>query len=61
MATKDLPQIEIIINALVSSFRFILIPMSWVYDHYDFFNSFNVRITLDLEFMSKDRPHVKMV
>ena len=32
---------EIIMNVLVSSYRFILIPMLWVYDHYKGFNSFS--------------------
>ena len=31
---------EIIINVLVSSFRFIWIPMLWVYGHYIYLNSF---------------------
>ena len=30
---KDFIQFEIVINVLVSSFRFIWIPMLWVYDH----------------------------
>ena len=30
-------QFEIIINILVSSLRFIWIPMSWVYGHYKYF------------------------
>ena len=30
---KDFFQFEIIINVLVSSVRFICIPMLWVYDH----------------------------
>ena len=34
-------QFEIIINVLVSSFRFIWIPMSSVYDHYKYSNSFS--------------------
>ena len=29
-------QFEIIINALISSFWFIWIPMLWVYDHYKY-------------------------
>ena len=29
-------QFEIIINVLVSFFRFIWIPMIWVYDHYKY-------------------------
>ena len=34
-------QFEIIINFLVSSFCFILIPMVWVYDHYKYCNCFS--------------------
>ena len=34
---------EIIISVLFSSFRFILIHMLWVYDHYNCFNSFRAR------------------
>ena len=37
-------QFEIIINVLVSSFRFIWIPRLWVYGHYKYFNSFIVGI-----------------
>ena len=33
-------QFESIINILVISFRFIWIPMLWVYAHYTIFNSF---------------------
>ena len=33
----------VIINVHVSSFRFIWIPMLWVYGHYTCFNSFSVR------------------
>ena len=36
-------QLEKIINVLVSTSRFILIPMLWVYGHYEYFNSFSVR------------------
>ena len=34
--TKSFFKFEIIINVLVSSFRFIWIPMLWVYGHYIF-------------------------
>ena len=37
-------QFEIIINVLVSSFRFIWTPMSWVYGHYKYFNSYSAGI-----------------
>ena len=37
-------QFKIIINILVSSFRFIWIPMLWVFDHYKFFNFFSAGI-----------------
>ena len=43
METKGFFQFEIIINVLVSSFWFILIPMFWVYGHYKYFNSFSAR------------------
>ena len=32
----DFSRFEIIINVLVSSFWFIWIPMSWIYDHYKY-------------------------
>ena len=35
METKGFFQFEIIINVLVSFFRFIWIHMSWVYGHYN--------------------------
>ena len=35
-------QFGIIINVLVSSFRFIWISMLWVYGHYTYLNSFSV-------------------
>ena len=38
---KGFSQIETILNVLVISFRFILIPMLWVYGHYNCFNSFS--------------------
>ena len=41
---KRVFQFEIIINVLVSSFRFILLPMLWVYGHYKYFNSFSAGI-----------------
>ena len=46
METKGFFQFEIIINVLVSSFRFIWIPMLWVYGHYKYFNSLYVFIRL---------------
>ena len=33
-----------ITNVLVSSFRFIWIPMLWVYGYYKYFNSYSARI-----------------
>ena len=36
METKCFFQFDIIINVLVSSFRFIWIPMLLVYDHYEY-------------------------
>ena len=40
-------QFEIIINVLVSSFCFILIPMLWVHDHYKYFIFWLRGLTLD--------------
>ena len=42
--TKRFLQFEIIINGLLCSFRFIWIPMLWVYDQYKYFYSFSARI-----------------
>ena len=39
MESKVFSQFEIIIKVLDSSFRLILIPMLWVYGHYNYFNS----------------------
>ena len=41
---KGFFQFEIIINVSVSSFRFIWIPMLWVYGHYKYFNSYTAWI-----------------
>ena len=38
---KGFVQIEIIINFLANSFRFILIPMLWVYCHYKYLDTFS--------------------
>ena len=35
---------EIIMNDLVNSFRFICIPMLWIYGHDKYFNSYSARI-----------------
>ena len=43
---KGFSQIETILNVLVISFRFILIPMLWVYGHYNCFNSFSAGTSL---------------
>ena len=37
MEIKGFFQFEIIIDVLVSSFRFIRIPLLWVYDQYKYF------------------------
>ena len=37
MDTKGFFQFEIIVNVSVSSFRFIWIPILWVYDHYNIY------------------------
>ena len=39
--TKGFSRFEIIINVLVSSFRFIWIPMLWVYGHYQYVDSYS--------------------
>ena len=44
METKGFFQCEIMINVLVTSFRFIRIPVLWVYDHYTYFNFFSAWI-----------------
>ena len=41
-------QFKIIVNVLVSSFRFILIHMLWVYDHYNCFFLLMWGATLDV-------------
>ena len=41
---KGLCQIEIIINVVFSFFRFIWIPMLWVYGHYTYFYPYSVVI-----------------
>ena len=41
---KGFSQFEIIINVLASSFRFIWIPMLWVYGHYEYFYSYSAGI-----------------
>ena len=41
---------EIIINGLVSSFRFIWIPMLWIYDHYTVLIISERETTLDVRF-----------
>ena len=42
-------QFEIIINVIVSPSRFILIPMLWVYGHYNFFMISVQGSTLDVK------------
>ena len=49
METKVFFQFEIIMNVLVSSFQTIWIPMLWVYDHWNYFNSFSVWIVFRRE------------
>ena len=44
METKGFFQFGIIINVLVGSFRFIWIPMLWVYTHYKYGNSYSAGI-----------------
>ena len=39
METKGFFQFEIIINVLVTSFRFIWIPILWIYGQYKYFLS----------------------
>ena len=41
METEGSFQFKIIMHVLVSSFRFIRIPVLWVYDHYKYYNSFS--------------------
>ena len=42
MENKGFFQFEMIINVLGSSFKFIRIPMLWVYSHYKYFISVSV-------------------
>ena len=44
METKGFFRFEIIINVLISSSRFIWIPMLWVYDHYKYVYSYSAGI-----------------
>ena len=44
MGIKVFFQFETIMMVLVSSFRFIWIPLSWVYDHNKYFNSYSAGI-----------------
>ena len=44
IATKGFYQFEISKNVLVSSFRFVWIPMLWVYGHCKYFYSYSARI-----------------
>ena len=44
MATKAFFKFEILINVLVIYFRFIWIPMLWVYGHYKYFYSYSAVI-----------------
>ena len=41
---KDYFQFKIVINVLVSSFRFIWIPILWVYGHYKYLYSYSAEI-----------------
>ena len=51
MKSKMFSQFEIIIQVLVSSFRFIWIPMSWVNGHYQFFQCGDQNLTsIDVRF-----------
>ena len=49
LETKGFISIYIIITVLVSSFRFIWIPMLWVYDHYKSFHSYSAWIDFRLQ------------
>ena len=62
LETNGFYQIEIIINALVCSFCFILIPMSWVYEHSKYFNILSGGIIFRRQILtSKDGPHAERV
>ena len=45
---KGFFQFKIILIALVSYFRFIWIPMLWIYGHYKYFYSYSARIDVSL-------------
>ena len=62
METKCCFQFEIIINVLLSYFRFIQILMLCVYGHYKFYNSFSARAVFGRQILtSKDGPRAERV
>ena len=52
---KGFFQFEIIITVLVSSFRFIWIPMLWVYGHYKYFHSYSAGIDFSRQNLTSRR------
>ena len=56
LEAKSFFQFEIIINVLVSSFRFIRIPtcMLWVYGHYKYFDSYSAGIDFRRQIQTSD-------
>ena len=55
-------QLEIIINVLVSYFRFIWIPILWVYDQYKYVYSYSAGIDFRRQNLtSKVDPHAVRV
>ena len=54
--------IRIIINVSVCSFRFIRIPMLWVYDHYKYVNFFSAgTVFIRQNLMYKRGPHAERI
>ena len=59
---KGFFQFEIMTNVLVSSFCFIWIPVLWVYDQYNFFNSSSAGAVFRRQILtSKDDPSAESV
>ena len=52
METEGFFQFEIIMNVLVSFFRFIWIPMLWVYGYYTYFYSYSAGIDFSCQNMA---------
>ena len=59
---KGFFRFEIIVNVLVGSFRFIWIPILWVYGHYKYFNPFSAETVYRRQILPyKDDPRARRV